>query len=124
MDLGALPTHQNIRYPGVGQSISIDAQITCDMAQFLCENRTYLKTALLYLLGSEMLLQKLTSNMGSRVNWFTYGNLEQTNNTRDIFEKEYAKAMKNAVLSLNIPDGGLCFACNENAQSFESTLMP
>lgn len=124
MDLNATPTHSNIRYPGVGQGIAIDAQITCNIEQFLCENRKYLKTAFLYLLGAEMLLQKLTSNMGSRVNWFTYGNLEQTQNTKNVFESEYAKAMKNAVRSLNIPDGGLCFACNENSQSFEATAMP
>ncbi len=124
MDIGDMPTHANIKYPGVGQGVAIDAQITCSIEQFICENKKYLKTAFLYLLGAEMLLQKLTSNMGSRVNWFTYGNLEQTQNTKNIFESEYAKAMKNAVLSLNISDSGLCFECNENAQSFETHAMP
>lgn len=122
--LADAPTYENIGFPGIGQGISIDAQITCSIEQFICENKKYLQTPLLYLLGSEMLLQKISSNLGSRVNYFTSGNLEQTQNTRELFEKEYVKSMKNAVRSLNIPDSGICFACNENAQSFQGSAMP
>lgn len=124
MGMGETPTYASVGFPGVGQGISIDAQVTCSIEQFLCENRKHLKTAFLYLLGSEMLFQKISSNIGSRVNYFTNGNLEQTQNTRDLFEKEYVKAMKNAVRSLNISDSGVCFACNENAQSFTGSAMP
>lgn len=124
MPLAASPVYENIGFTGIGQGIAIDAQVTCSIEQFLCENKKYLKTPLLYLLGSEMLTQKISSNIGSRVNWFTHGNLEQTQNTRDIFEAEYAKAMKNAVKSLNIPDTGICFACNESASAYEGGQMP
>jgi hypothetical protein len=124
MGLGADPTFENVSFAGLGQGIAIDSQVFCSIEQFLCENKQFLKTPLLYLLGSEMLFQKLASNTGSRLNWFTYGNLEQTIATRNQFEYEYVKAMKNAVRSLNIPDSGICFACNENAQSFEGMMMP
>lgn len=124
MSLESLPVYENIGLPGIGQGVSIESTITCSIEQFLCENRKYMKTALQYLLGSQMLLQKLASNIGSRVNYFTSGNLEQTQNTRNLFEIEYFKAMKNAVRSLNIPDSGVCFACDENAQSFSSMMTP
>ncbi len=118
------PKYGNVSFPGIGQGVSLDAQVICSLENFICENKKSLKTALLYLLGAEMLLQKIASNMGSRVNYFTSGNLEQTENTRTLFDKEYQKALKNAVRSLNIPDSGVCFECNQNAQSFQGSAMP
>ena len=107
-----------------GYGISLDSQVVCSIEPFLCENKAHLKYALMYLLGVEMLNQKLASNIGSRINYFTHGNLEQTKATRDMYEKEYVKAMKNAVRSLNIPDSGICFACNENSVAFTGHSLP
>ena len=122
--LSDAPLNENISFAQYGQGLTLDAQVVCSVEPFLCENKHNLKTAFLYLLGSEMLFQKISSNLGSRVNWFTSGNLEQTQNTRDLFEREYVKAMKNAIRSLNIPDSGVCFECDENSGSFDGGSMP
>lgn len=101
---------ENIDRQGLGQGIAIGGEVRCSIDQFLYDNREILKQSLLYLLGAEMLLEK---NNSARLNYFTASNLEQTENTRGIFEKRYIDTLKTALNSIPLTGENVCFSCEE-----------
>jgi hypothetical protein len=100
----------NIIKTGIGRGVTVDAEIRCSIDQFLYDNREFLKSSLLYLLGAEMLLHKLAS---PRLNFYTASNLEQTNETRKVFEGRYMSNLKRALNTIPLDGESICFTCDE-----------
>jgi hypothetical protein len=101
--------YSNLDINGQGKGVAIGAEVRCSVEDFICDNRRQLTRAIWYLLGSEMLMQKMGS---SRLNYFTASNLEQTNFLMESFAKDYKKALKTALDSIPT-EKSLCFDCND-----------
>lgn len=93
-----------------GQGVAIGAEIQCSIEQFICINKKSLQQSLLYLLGAEMLLQKLGS---PRLNFFSSSNLEGTNSLRAEFEGRYLSNLKRTLKTLPMDD--VCFDCSSQS---------
>lgn len=109
MELSAEATYDNINRIGPGQGVALDATIGCSISDFICENKDILKRAIWYLLGKEMLVQKIGS---PRLNFFTSSNLEQTDYLMKLFSGTYRSALKTAIDSIPM-EKSLCFSCDE-----------
>lgn len=120
-DPGTTLQYSNIIKTGIGRGVTVDAEIRCSIDQFLYDNREFLKTSLLYLLGAEMLLHKLAS---PRLNFYTASNLEQTEQTRQIFEQRYKSNLKRCLDSIPLDGESLCFSCEEAANVSTKSMMP
>jgi hypothetical protein len=111
----------NINKTGLGKGVTVDAEIRCSVDQFIYDNREFLKTSLLYLLGAEMLLHKQAS---PRLNFYTASNLEQTENTRLIFEDRYKSNLKRALNAIPLNGESLCFDCEETFKVTTKSQLP
>lgn len=117
-----LPTQfSNIIRTGIGKGVTVDAEIRCSIDQFLFDNREFLKNALLYLLGAEMLLHKLAS---PRLNFYTASNLEQTEATRQIFEQRYKSNLTRILNSIPMDGESICFSCEETFKVATQGSLP
>ena len=87
--------------------LSISYSINCSMNRFLCENINVFKTAMLYAVGVEYLVEALAS---PRINAFTTTNKEANEKVYNLFEKRYQKALEVSIKSLNFCDN-CCFDC-------------
>jgi hypothetical protein len=101
-----------------GRGVAIGAEIQCSVEEFICQNKKSLEQCLLYLLGAEMLLQKLGS---FRLNFFASTNLELTNANRVEFEKRYYSNLKRTLSSIPIHGDSLCFECQTAFVSYKYT---
>lgn len=113
--------YSNIIKTGIGRGITVDAEIRCSIDQFLYDNREFLKTALLYLLGAEMLLHKRNS---PRLNFYTASNLEQTEEARLTFEGRYRSNLKRALDTIPLTGESMCFDCEETFKVATKSMMP
>lgn len=110
---------------GVGKGVVVGCEILCSIEQFICENIHHFQQSFLYLLGAEMLQQKLSSGVGSsRMNWFTSTNLEQTDNTRLIFESRYVSNLKREVKSIPLSGESACFSCEDTLEVSTRGALP
>lgn len=110
MPLSGVADIDNLVKFSSGQGIAIGAEIQCSVEQFICINKKSLQQSLLYLLGAEMLLQKLGS---PRLNFFSSSNLEGTNSLRAEFEQRYMSNLKRTLNTLPMDD--VCFDCSSQA---------
>jgi hypothetical protein len=113
--------YSNIIKSGIGRGITVDAEIRCSIDQFLYDNREILGSALLYLLAAEMLLHKRSS---PRLNFYTASNLEQTEETRLLFEDRYRSNLKRALNTIPLTGESLCFDCEETFKVATKSMMP
>lgn len=113
--------YSNIIKTGIGHGVTVDAEIRCSIDQFLYDNREFLKTSLVYLLGAEMLLHKLAS---PRLNFYTGSNLEQTNETRRIFEQRYLSNLKRSLNAIPLTGESICFSCEETFKVTTKSQLP
>jgi hypothetical protein len=111
----------NIVRTGLGRGITVDAEIRCSIDQFLSDNREFLKSSFLYLLGSEMLFHKLAS---PRLNFYTASNLEQTAYTREEFERRYKSQLSRTLDAIPLEGEGICFSCEETFKVATKYPMP
>jgi hypothetical protein len=120
-DTGTTLQYSNIIKTGIGRGVTVDAEIRCSIDQFLYDNRKFLETAFLYLLGAEMLLHKVSS---PRLNFYTASNLEQTEQNRLTFEGRYRSNLKRALNSIPLTGEGICFDCEETFKVATKGMMP
>jgi hypothetical protein len=124
---GENPINDNIDTSAHGKGVWIDASLICSVDEFICQNKGLLKTAWWYLLGREVLTEKLA---GSRVNYFASGNLERTAWLRDgadnnaSFQRTYKHMLKNALNGINIEGDLICFNCFESTEIKTGTIVP
>jgi len=71
----------------------------------ICENKELLAEALWYLMGAEMLQQRLGSN---RINRYTTVDRNKTKETKEYFEQEFERHLHTAVLGINLEESK-CF---------------
>lgn len=81
----------------------------CDYEEFACTNTTKLLNAWRYLLGNQLMLERLYS---TRINRFTTVDRDQAIELRDYYQVEYEKALKQASKLLIITD--CCLICSGN----------
>jgi hypothetical protein len=118
---GTTLQYSNIIKSGIGRGITVDAEIRCSIDQFLYDNREILKSAILYLLAAEMLLYKVNS---PRMNFFTATNLEQTEETRLLFENRFLSNLKRSLNTIPLTGESLCFSCEETFKVTTRSQMP
>ena len=117
--------YENLQIGGIGLGIVAEMQIQCSIESFICINRNLIKRAYQYLLAYELLNEKLASSVGGkRMNWFTFGNFEQTKETRDDIEKQYNKALATFSKSVTLSGEEMCMDCDDNLQSTHIMVMP
>jgi uncharacterized protein YnzC (UPF0291/DUF896 family) len=90
-----------------GKGVWVDAEILCSSRVFTCERKESLKLAYWYLLGVEVLNEKLNSN---RLNVFSQTNVEQTTALRDDYQAQYLGSLKRTLKNIKINDS-YCFTC-------------
>lgn len=107
---GTNPILDNIERSGLGTGVWIDASIVCSIDEFICQNKKILAAAWLYLLGAEVLQEKIS---GYNLNYFSSSNLEQTKDTQKTFYKTYSEMLNNALDGISILGDKICFNCFE-----------
>lgn len=121
LTIGEDALFSNIQRTGSGFGISLVSQIKCSIDVFVCQNRKQLQQALLYLLGAEILMEKLAS---PRLNVFTATNLENSDYTRNEFEKRYKENLVRAMKTIPLEGEGFCFHCGEQMRVLTGGSMP
>lgn len=110
LDKSKMASYPNIERTGIGVGITIVSQIKCSIDVFICQNRKVLEQAILYLLGAELLKEKMAS---PRLNVTTVMNLENIEYIRQDFEKTYLNNMSRAMKTIPLEGEGFCFHCGE-----------
>ncbi len=101
--------YANIHRNSSGFGISVVSQIKCSIEAFICQNRKQLEQALLYLMGAEILMEKIGS---PRLNAFTTTNLENTEYLSLKFEKIYTENLNRSMKTIPLEGEGFCFNCS------------
>jgi hypothetical protein len=94
-----------------GMGVWVDCSVICSIDSFVCENKKILSVAWSYLLGVEILKEKLASY---NLNYFAASNLEQTNVTKNELNNSYKKFLKQAAKRINRSGDVYCFTCNKS----------
>lgn len=117
--------YENIELSGEGKGVVVSAQISCSIDEFICKNKHNFQQSWLYLLGAELLQQKISASIGTtRLNYFTVSNLEQTEDTRKILEGRYFTNLKREIKGVPIDNESVCFSCEDNLEIFTGGSMP
>lgn len=111
----------NLIRGGIGRGVCMGAEIRCSVEQFIYDNRQVLSQALLYLMGAEILLEKIGS---PRLNYFTSSNLESTEMMRQMFENRYKSNLKSSLNIIPLNGESICFDCEETFQVATKVMMP
>jgi len=87
----------------------VDYSVLCDYTSIVCRNKPEFTDCWLYLLGAELMQERLFS---TRLNRFTTIDKESAAELRDYFGNEYDRSLQETVLALSIPDDECCIECN------------
>jgi hypothetical protein len=121
LDITLPVSYDNLNKTGLGKGVVVSAEILCSIDQFICENKHHFQQSLVYLLGAEMLMQKMATY---RLNYFASTNLELTNNLRLDFEGKYASNLKRESRSVPLQGQSICFSCEETMQISTRGILP
>jgi hypothetical protein len=117
--------YENLALTGEGKGVVVGAQISCSIDEFICRNKHNFQQSWLYLLGAELLQQKLSAMVGTtRLNYFTVSNGEQTKETMNTLFVQYRGNLKREVKGVPIDNESICFSCEDNLQIFTGGSMP
>lgn len=117
--------YNNIRKTGIGKGVAMGAELRCSVEMFIDENKQLLTQSWQYLLGCELLLEKIYQNVGStRLNFFTKGNLEQTKELQELFEARYKNNLERTLDAIPLTGQGICFECEETFKVATKSMMP
>lgn len=84
----------------------------CDYEDMACDNQAKLLNAWRYLLGNQLMIERLYS---TRINRFTTVDRDQAIELRDYYQVSYENALKQATKLLIIDD--CCLVCSGNPQT-------
>lgn len=90
-----------------------DLQPYCDYENLICENKPKLITAWKYLLGNQLMIERLYS---TRLNRFTTIDLKAAAELRDHYQVEYEKSLSLAAKIMNVSSCE-CMHCSNNPQT-------
>ena len=88
--------------------LCLDMSVECSIDSFICQHAKRIAPALLYSVGSYILLEKLG---GFRTNYFAKGNLEFTKDTQQMMRNTYKSYLKKIVRALPIGGESMCWEC-------------
>lgn len=89
--------------------LSVVYSAVCKLDTIACNLSETFDVPLWYLLGSELMLERLTSDRV--VKWTV--NREQAKELKDYYDAEFYKLMKMAIDGLEINDNDICIECNQ-----------
>lgn len=93
--------------------------IACKFDNIVCSNKDAFAYPLWYLLGAELMLERLAS---SRINeWTTIGKEDAANLYKD-FYAEFDRSLNQITESISMDDNDLCLICNERLKYAESRM--
>lgn len=84
--------------------------LTCSYEPLICENRNVFKTAYWYLLGLELVIERIYS---SRMNWWKI-NKTENESLVELFTARADEAIQQAVDGINLDMKDVCLACDNN----------
>lgn len=84
--------------------------IQCSYEQLVCANKSLFATALWYLLGAEMLTERIHSD---RLNRYTTIDLKKALELRDEFYAQYKTELAAAIEGINLNTADCCLECNQ-----------
>lgn len=91
----------------ITKCLSLDRE--CDYDELICDNKELLTNAWKYLLGVQLMIERLYS---PRLNRFTTVDREQAQELKDFYQVEYEKYLSQAVLLFDITGCELCCGGN------------
>jgi hypothetical protein len=115
MDLADTPDYTTVIRHGNPFGVWGQVEVICSSESFLCENIHHFTTAILYLLGYNLLLYKISS---PRINFFTYYKEDVTEKLMLEFKSQYASNLKRTLAAIPTDGSGFCFDC-ENTRQYE-----
>ena len=84
--------------------------IKCAYEQLVCNNKSLFATALWYLLGAEMLTERMHSD---RLNRYTTVDAKKARELRDEFLAQYKTELASAIDGINLNTADCCLECNQ-----------
>ncbi|MES2731723.1 MAG: hypothetical protein V4714_08245 [Bacteroidota bacterium] len=121
MALTDLPDYSTITRTSKPLGVWVTAEVVCSSELYLCENLHHFKTAILNLLGWQLLMFKLGSN---RINFFTITREDVTEKLMSTFKADYESNIKRTLAAIPIEGSGFCFDC-DGVQTYEvQGVMP
>jgi hypothetical protein len=107
------PLNGEIQKSSQGKGVWIEARIQCSVDEFICQNKALFKTSWLYLLGRELLSEKIAS---PRLTYWAASNLEVTMENRTTFSNQYKSYLKKACEAITLTGDTVCFDCIASQQ--------
>ncbi len=98
--------------------ISAVFSLVCKYDKLICSNLAHFTDALWYLMGSEMMVERIYS---PRLNFWTI-NDEEAKELLALYQTEFEKAMEIAIDGIDLDMGDCCLEC-ENIVSYAESIM-
>jgi hypothetical protein len=87
----------------------VDYSVLCDYSSIICRNKPEFTDTWLYLLGTELMNERLWS---TRLNRFTTIDKESAADMRDYFGSEYERSLSESIAALDVAEDECCIVCN------------
>jgi hypothetical protein len=118
---------EGITYRNTAVSITPDnahgfkgyVSMKCSYDGLVCVNKDLFSTALWYLLGSEMMLERINS---PRINKFTTVDLKKAKELQEYFEGMWKQELGIVIDSIDLNDGDCCLECDP-VISYRETIL-
>lgn len=110
-------TNDDISYDLNTYGLSGIFTIGCTYENLICNNRQVFATSLWYLMGVELMIERLYSN---KLNRYTTVDLKQVGELKDYFQAEFDNEMEIAVGGITLDTADCCIECNAPIQVVES----
>jgi hypothetical protein len=94
-------------------------KVGCNYESIICANKDSFTYPLLYLMGAELMIERIFSN---RINRYTTTDIQQAKELRDYFLSEYDKSIEVVIAGININTNDCCIECNGTYQYKEALL--
>lgn len=114
VEFGTMNQDNNGFYPktwvnnGKNYGTSVDFSVNCSFSNLICSNQDTFAYPLWYLCGSEMMLERLTSD---RVNKYTVDR-KQAEELKAYYDAEAEKALKLAIDGIDLNEYDCCIQCD------------
>lgn len=99
--------------------ISAVFSLVCKYDNIICNNRAYFIDALWYLMGSEMMIERLYS---PRLNFWTI-NDEDAKELLALYQTEFEKEMEIAIDGIELDMADCCLECEKDVVSYAQSIM-
>ena len=93
--------------------------VRCSYDNLVCDNKDVFKVALWYLLGHELMNERIYT---PRLNRFTTIDLDKAKALRDEFKNEYEKELMNAIQGIKLNTNDCCLECDAQITYKESRM--